>query len=96
MDRSRSWRRIENAKWVAGDSVYEGWASKTSKKGKGPGKSKGRSDNQDDGSGEELLGRTEDGSWGKDSVVLRRKIWEELGESGSKASGEAKAVASGW
>ena len=46
---------MENAKWVAGDSAYEGWASKTSKKGKGPGKSKGRSDNQDDGSGEESL-----------------------------------------
>ena len=29
-------------------------------------------------------------------MVLRRKIWEELGESGSKALGEAKAGASGW
>ena len=87
---------MEKVKWVAEDSNYGGWTSKTSKKGKGPGKSKGQSDNRDDGYGEDLLGRTEDGSWGKDSVVLRRKIWEELGESGSKASGEAEAGASGW
>ena len=74
MDRSRSWFRMENAKWVAGDAVYEGWASKTSEKGKGPGKSKGRSDEQDKGSGEEPFARTEDRSWGKESLVLRRKI----------------------
>ena len=43
------------------DLVYEGWTSKTSKKGKGPGKGKGRSVNQEDVS-------EEDGSWGKDSV----------------------------
>ena len=76
VDRSRSWWRMEKVKWVAEDSNYGGWTSKTSKKGKGPGKSKGRQDNQDDGSGEDLLGRTEDGSWGKDLVVLRWKIRE--------------------
>ena len=52
--------------------------------------------NQEDGPEEELFARAEDGSWGKDSVVLRRKIWEELGESESKMLGEAKAGASGW
>ena len=66
------------------DLVYEGWTSKTSKKGKGPGKGKGRSVNQEDVS-------EEDGSWGKDSVRLRQRIWEELGQSEGRISTEADA-----
>ena len=54
------------------DRAYEGWMSKTSKKGKGPGKSKGRLF-----SGE--VGSEEDRSWGKESVNLRERIWKELG-----------------
>ena len=51
---------MENVRWSTSDETYEGWASKTSKKGKGPGKSKGRSGNQEDGSEEELFARAED------------------------------------
>ena len=64
------------------DLVYEGWTLKTSKKGKGPGKSKGRSI-----SGE--VGSEEDRSWGKDSVSLRKRIWEELGHLEGGVSAEA-------
>ena len=46
---SRCWRKMENIR----DLAYEGWTSKTSKKGKGPGKSKGRSVNREDGSEED-------------------------------------------
>ena len=49
------------------DLVYEGWTSKSSKKGKGGGKAKVRSVNQEDAA-------EEDGSWGKDSVRLRQMI----------------------
>ena len=79
---------MENIKWIARDLNYEGWTSKTSKKGKGPGKGKGGLFNQEDGS-------EEDRSWGKDSVVLRQKIWEELGQSESRMPVEAEAGVAG-
>ena len=66
------------------DLAYEGWMSRTSKKGKGPGKSKGRSF-----SGE--VGSEEDRSWGKESVNLRKRIWKELGLSEVEVSAEAVA-----
>ena len=53
-------QRMENIR----DLVYEGWTSKTSKKGKGGGKGQGRSVNQEDAAEEDRI-------WGKDSVRLR-------------------------
>ena len=70
------------------DRAYEGWMSKTSKKGKGPGKSKGRLF-----SGE--VGSEEDRSWGKESVNLKERIWKELGHSEVEVSAEAEAGVSG-
>ena len=70
------------------DLAYEGWMSKTSRKGKGPGKSKGRAV-----SGE--AGSEEDRSRGKESVNLRRKIWKALGHSEAEGSTEAVAGCSG-
>ena len=81
---SRCWQRMENIR----DLVYEGWTSKTSKKGKGPGKGKGRLVNKEDVS-------EDDRSWGKDSVRLRQRIWEELGHSEGRTSAEAEAGGSG-
>ena len=74
--------RMENIR----DLAYEGWMSKTSRKGKGPGKNKGRA-----GSGE--AGSEEDRSWGKESVNLRKKICKELGRP--EVEGPMEAVASG-
>ena len=65
------------------DLVYEGWTSKTSKKGKGVGKGKGRSVNQEEAA-------EEDRGWGKDSVRLRQRIWEELGQSEGRRSVEVE------
>ena len=70
------------------DLVYEGWTSKTSKKGKGGGKGQGRSVNQE-------YTAEEDGSWGKESVRLRQRIWEELGQSEDRRSAEGEAGGSG-
>ena len=70
------------------DSAYEGWMSKTSRKGKGPGKSKGRV-----ASGES--GPEEDRSWGKEASNLRQKIQKELGCAGTEGSMEAVAGGSG-
>ena len=70
------------------DLAYEGWMSKTSRKGKGPGKSKGTLF-----SGE--VGTKEDRSWGKESVKLRERIWKELGHSEVEVSAEAVAGGSG-
>ena len=66
------------------DLAYEGWMSKTSRKGKGPGRSKGTLF-----SGE--VGSKEDRSWGKESVKLRERIWKELGHSEVEVSAEAEA-----
>ena len=62
--------------------------SKTSRKGKGPGKSKGRAV-----SGE--AGSEEDRTWGKESLNLRKKIWKELGHLEAEGSTEAVAGGSG-
>ena len=80
----KCWWRMENIR----DLAYEGWTSKTSKKGKGPGKSKGISVNREDGS-------EEDRTWGKDSISLRKRIWEELGHSEAGVSVEVEASGSG-
>ena len=58
----RQWR-MEDIR----DSAFEGWMSKTSRKGKGPGKNKGRAV-----SGES--GLEEDRGWSKEASSLRHKI----------------------
>ena len=70
------------------DLAYEGWMSKTSRKGKGPGRSKGTLFSGEGGS-------KEDRSWGKESVKLRERIWKELGHSEVEVSAEAEAGVSG-
>ena len=62
--------------------------SKTSRKGKGPGKSKVRSFSGG-------IGSEDDKSWGKESVNLRKRIWKELGYSEVEVSAEAVAGGSG-
>ena len=70
------------------DLAYKGWMSKTSRKGKGPGKNKGRAV-----SGE--AGSEEDRSWGKEATDVRMNICKELGHSEAEVSMEAVAVGSG-
>ena len=70
------------------DLAVEGWMSQTSRKGKGPGKNKGRT-----GSGE--AGSEEDRSWGQETVDLRKKICKELGRPEVEVSMEAVAGGSG-
>ena len=70
------------------DLAVEGWMSQTSRKGKGPGKNKGRT-----GSGE--TGSEEDRSWGQETVDLRKDICKELGPPEVEVSIEAVAGGSG-
>ena len=70
------------------DSAFEGWMARTSKKGKGVGKNKGRVTSGESGPGE-------DGSWGSEASNLRQEIQRELGAAEMEGSMEAVAGGSG-